>query len=129
MGYRSDVMCIMYARDAKDVDKVDAGGMTFIKAWLNNRLNEEEKNLFEFDHDDMVVFSVESWKWYDNYLPIQRLMNLFTEFDQALCGGADGDGSCCLEFMRVGESYDDVEHHDSSNSHGRLSLSRSIQID
>jgi hypothetical protein len=126
MGYRSDVMCIMYARDAKNVDKVDAGGMTFIKAWLNSRLNEEEKNLFEFDLDDMVVFSVEQWKWYESYPDIQRLDRLFEEFME-LCDTSNSGYH--MEFMRVGESYDDVETRYSDWNHGLLSLHRSIYID
>ena len=123
MGYRSDVTCIMYTNKPDD-----KGAGAIMTTWLKQHIHEDDMDSFEF-RDTEVIFIAESWKWYDNYLPIQRLMNLFTEFDQALCGGADGDGSCCLEFMRVGENYDDVEHHDSSNSHGRLSLNRSIQID
>jgi hypothetical protein len=126
MGYRSDVMCIMYARDVKDVDKVDEAGMAFIKAWLNSRLAEEDKNLFEFDHDDMVVFSVEQWKWYDSYSDIQRLDKLFADFME-LCD--ESNGNYYLEFMRVGESYDDVETRYSQPCHGLLSLHRSIYID
>lgn len=123
MGYRSDVTCIMYTNKPDD-----KGAGAIMSTWLKQHIHEDDMDSFEF-RDTEVIFIAESWKWYDNYLPIQRLMNLFTEFDQALCGGADGDGECCLEFMRVGENYDDVEHHDSNNSHGRLSLSRSIQID
>jgi hypothetical protein len=123
MGYRSDVTCIMYTNDPKD-----KGAGAIMSAWLKHHIHDDDIQYFEF-HDTEVIFLAEDWKWYESYLPIQRLMNLFTEFDQALCGGADGDGSCCLEFMRVGESYDDVEQHDSNNSHGRLSLSRCIRIE
>lgn len=126
MGYRSDVMCIMYARDNKDVDKVDEAGMAFIKAWLNSRLTEEEKNLFEFDHDDMVVFSVDSWKWYESYPDIQRLDKLFEDFME-LCD--EYESGYYMEFMRVGESYDDVETRYSDKNHGLLTLRRSIYID
>ncbi len=126
MGYRSDVMCIMYARDVKDVDKVDEAGMAFIKAWLNSRLTEEDKNLFEFDHDDMVIFNVQSWKWYESYSDIQRLDKLFEDFME-LCD--EGDGDYNMEFMRIGESYDDVEMRNSDQHHGILSLHRSIYID
>jgi hypothetical protein len=125
MGYRSDVICIMYARDVKDVDKVDEAGMAFIKAWLNSRLTEEEKNLFEFDHDSMVVFSVEQWKWYDSYPDIQRLEKLFEDFME-LC---EVGNNYRMEFMRVGENYDDIEMRESDNSHGLLRLKRSIYID
>lgn len=125
MGYRSDVTCIMYTNKPDD-----KGAGAIMTTWLKQRIHDDGTDIdyFEF-HDTEVIFRAEQWKWYESYPTVQRLMNLFTEFDQALCGGADGDGACCLEFMRVGENYDDVELHDSNNSHGRLRLSRSIHID
>ncbi len=123
MGYRSDVTCIMYTNKPDD-----KGAGAIMTTWLKQNIPETAIDYFEF-HDNEVIFIAEDWKWYESYPEIQRLEKLFTEFDQTLCGGADGDGACCIEFMRVGESYDDVEVRDSNNSHGRLSLSRCIRIE
>ncbi len=122
MGYRSDVTCIMYTNKPDD-----KGAGAIMTTWLKQHIHDDDIQYFEF-HDTEVIFIVEDWKWYDGSSHVVRLEKLFTEFDQTLCGGADGDGACCLEIMRVGESYDDVELRDSNNSHGRLSLSRSIRM-
>jgi hypothetical protein len=122
MGYRSDVTCVMYASEPNG--ERDEKGMAFVKAWLNTHIAEEDKELFEFN-DDMVVFSVEQWKWYDSYSDIQRLDKLFEDFME-LC---DEGSNYRMEFMRVGESYDDVEVRESDTSQGLLRLKRSIYID
>jgi hypothetical protein len=122
MGYRSNVMCVMYA--SKPDGECDEAGMAFIKAWLKSHIAEEDKELFEFN-DDMVVFSVEDWKWYESYPNIQRLDKLFEDFME-LC---DEGSNYRMEFMRVGESYDDVEVRESDTSQGWLRLSRSVYID
>ncbi len=123
MGYRSDVTCIMYSRDPDG--KRDEAGMAFIKAWLNSYMAEEDRDLFDFDLPDMVVFSVDSWKWYDSYPDIQRLEKLFEDFME-LC--AEYESSYHMEFMRVGENYDDVELRISNYAQGLLGLNRSIYI-
>ena len=122
MGYRSDLTCVMYASEPNG--ERDEKGMAFVKAWLNTHIAEEDKELFEFN-DDMVVFSVEQWKWYDSYSDIQRLDKLFEDFME-LC---DEGSNYRMEFMRVGESYDDVEVRESDTSQGLLRLKRSIYID
>lgn len=122
MGYRSNVMCVMYASEPNG--GCDEKGMAFVKAWLKSHIAEEDKELFEFN-DDMVVFSVEQWKWYESYPNIQRLDKLFEDFME-LC---EEGSNYRMEFMRVGESYDDVEVRESDTSQGLLRLKRSIYID
>lgn len=122
MGYRSDVTCVMYASQPNG--ERDEAGMAFVKAWLNTHIAEEDKELFEFN-DNTVVFSVEQWKWYDSYSDIQRLEKLFEDFME-LC---DEGSNYRMEFIRVGENYDDIETRDSYNAHGLLKLKRSIYID
>ena len=123
MGYRSDVTCVMYASEPNG--ERDEKGMAFVKAWLKSHIAEEDNDYFEFDHPDMVVFSVERWKWYDSYPDIQRLENLFEDFME-LC---ERGSNYRMEFIRVGEDYEDIEMRESDNSHGLLRLKRSIYID
>ena len=122
MGYRSDVTCVMYAREPNG--ERDEAGMAFVKAWLNTHIAEEDKELFEFN-DNTVVFSVEQWKWYESYHDIQRLEKLFEDFME-LC---ERGSNYRMEFIRVGENYDDIERRESDTSHGLLRLKRSIYID
>lgn len=126
MGYRSDVMCIMYAADA--FGHTDKGGMAFVKAWLKNRLaNDEHEMLERFDfQDDMVVFEAQGWKWYESYSDIQRLDKLFADF-RMLCD--ESDNTYHIEFIRIGENIDDIEIRESNHCRGWLRVSRSIYID
>lgn len=126
MGYRSDVMCIMYAADA--YGKVDEAGMAFIKAWLKNRLaNDEHEMLERFDfQDDMVVFEAQGWKWYESYADIAMLDKLFADFTE-LCN--EGENTYHIEFIRIGENTDDIDIRESNLCRGWLRVSRSIYID
>lgn len=126
MGYRSDVMCVMYA--ARSDGKVDEAGMAFIKAWLKNRLaNDKHEMLERFDfQDDMVVFEAERWKWYESYTDIAMLDKLFADFTE-ICNEADN--TYHIEFVRIGENIDDIEIRESDNCHGWLRVNRSIYID
>jgi hypothetical protein len=112
----------MYAREPNG--ERDEAGMAFVKAWLNTHIAEEDKELFEFN-DNTVVFSVEQWKWYESYHDIQRLEKLFEDFME-LC---ERGSNYRMEFIRVGENYDDIERRESDTSHGLLRLKRSIYID
>lgn len=125
MGYRSDVMCIMYA--TTPTGEMDEGGMAFIKAWLRNRLNEDELDLFDLNDDHMVVFEVEDWKWYDSYADIAMLDKLFADFIE-ICD-ADDTNHYYLEFVRIGEDYTDIEFRASNHNHGWLRVSRAVYID
>ena len=122
MGYRSDVTCVMYASEPNG--ERDEKGMAFVKAWLNTHIAEEDKELFEFN-DNTVVFSVEQWKWYDSYHDIQRLEKLFEDFME-LC---ERGSNYRMEFIRVGEDYEDIEMRESDTSQGLIRLKRSIYID
>lgn len=124
MGYRSDVMCIMYA--ARSDGTVDEAGMAFIKAWLKNRLNEDALDLFDLNDDYMVVFEVDGWKWYESYDDIAMLDKLFADFIE-ICD--EGDNNYHLEFIRIGEDYTDIEVRESNHCQGWLRVNRSIHVD
>lgn len=122
MGYRSDVTCIMYTNDPKD-----KGAGAIMTTWLKQHIHEDDMQCFEF-HDTEVIFIAEDWKWYESYLPIQRLEKLFTDFQETFCH-QHHDSLYGYEFIRVGEEYTDVEHHEAGVCGGRLVLSRCIRIE
>ena len=124
MGYRSDVTCIMYTQNPKD-----KGAGTVLNMWLKQNINDADMQYFEF-HDTEVLFIAEDWKWYESYPDIQRLEKLFMDFKAAFCGEENPyDCNYAYEFIRVGESYDDIETDEAGASMGRISLSRSIRIE
>ena len=121
MGYRSDVTCIMYTNKPDD-----KGAGAIMTTWLKQHIHDDEIDYFEF-HDTEVVFTAEQWKWYPDYPSIRRLEKLFADFQETFCA-EHHDSKYGYEFMRVGESYDDVEHYEAGVCGARLSLSRSIDI-
>ena len=122
MGYRSDVTCIMYTQNPNDT-----GAGAVMTTWLKQRLHESDLQYFEF-HDTEVIFIAEDWKWYETYPDIQRLEKVFDDFKETFCHQG-WQSPYAYEFMRVGESYDDVETDMAGATMSRINLSRCIRID
>lgn len=121
MGYRSDVTCVMY-----HVDKA-AENTLIIKEFIRQRITPELMEYFNFD-DWGGVFEVEQWKWYESYSDIQMLEKLFNDYKEAFCEGGYAS-QYAIEYIRVGESYDDIETQEAGGTLGRLHVSRAIIID
>jgi hypothetical protein len=123
MGYRSDVTALMYYKEDTPESKA------IIKEFIRQRV---PSNIFEsecFYYDGWgVKFEAEQWKWYEIYTDIQILEKLFADYKEAFCHGGY-DSLYAFEFVRVGESYDDIETDEAGASRGRLSDDRSIRID
>ena len=121
MGYRSDVTALMYGRENTPENTA------IIKEFIRQRINDDVSHYFDYDGWG-VKFEAEQWKWYDTYADIQMLEKLFAEYKEAFCEGGY-DSLYAFEFVRVGESYDDIETDEAGCNQGRLSVSRSIVID
>ena len=124
MGYRSDVVCIMYATNA------DVVRQAMVNEWLRQRIPEGDEKLFEI-RDDRAVFRVKQWKWYEDYEEVKVLSSLFSEFAQTFClDERDRDNSdYAVEFIRVGEDYEDIETWANGQSEYRLYVERTITVD
>ena len=124
MGYRSDVVALMYSKGDKPEDRA------MIKEFIRQRITPELMENFDFDGWG-VKFEAEQWKWYSDYDDIKMLEKLFDEYQEAFCGGHGVDYDCkyAYEFIRVGESYDDIETHEAGAEQGRLSVDRFIRVE
>ena len=124
MGYRSDVAALMYSKGGTPEE------VAIIREFIRQRVTPELMKYFDFDGWG-AVFEVEQWKWYESYADIQMLEKLFDEYQEAFCGGHGVDYDCkyAYEFIRVGESYDDIETHEAGAEQGRLSVDRFIRIE
>lgn len=121
MGYRSDVVALMYGKEDTPEDKA------IIKEFIRQRVTPELMDYFDFDGWG-AVFEVEHWKWYEGYADIDLLEKLFKEYQDTFCEGGY-DAAYAYEFVRVGESYDDIETNEAGHSLNRLSVARSIRIE
>lgn len=128
MGYRSDVVCIMYAKDE--------GAQPIINEWVRQRIPEGLSDNFELT-EDAAIFRADQWKWYDDMSPVKDLLAMFAEYRETFCTGQDeheqilafGRDGYVQEFARVGEALDDNEYEIYGVPDYRLHIQRGITID
>jgi hypothetical protein len=110
MGYRSDVSIIIYGTD-RDITAFKAGervkgypkGMTHhpLDEPVENKAYHERLVYHTDDGETMLEFNWFNIKWYETYPHIAYWEQLMSLFDQAF-------PSLCMEFVRLGESTDDI---------------------
>jgi hypothetical protein len=116
MGYRSDVVCIMYAKDE--------GAQPIVNEWVRQRIPEGTADCFHLG-DDAATFKADQWKWYDDMSPVKDLLAMFAEYRETFCTSQ----GYAQEFVRVGEALDDNEFETYGHSDYRLHIQREISID
>lgn len=128
MGYRSSVVCLMYGNN-------DIGDNTIVKEFVRSRVEAYSGDAAghvkaSFNYDGWGVrFQADDWKWYDSYPNIQFLEALFDEFEELVIGDDASNTSYALEFVRVGESIEDIEERMRGAIEGRLNVDRTIYVD
>ena len=121
MGYRSDVVALMYGKGNTPEDKA------MIKEFIRQRVTPELMENFDFDGWG-VKFEAEQWKWYSDYDDIKMLEKLFAEYKEAFCEG-NYDAAYAFEFARTGEACDDTEMDAAGCNQCRLHVRRTIIVD
>lgn len=121
MGYRSDVVALMYGKENTPENTA------IIKEFIRQRVTPELMEHFDFDGWG-VEFMAEQWKWYESDDVIKMLEKLFKEYQDTFCEGGY-ESQYAYEFIRVGESYDDIETHEAGCGQGRLRVDRRIAVD
>ena len=128
MGYRSDVVAIVYALHepfaGQTVLAIDKKRYPLLKTLMNTTfkdLVEMWGRHFEwYDKDGVLAFNAESIKWYDSDRDIKAFEAFLHEIER--CGFE-------YEFARVGENRDDIDAYESSNSLGLVQVETKIRID
>lgn len=120
MGYRSDVVALLYTNKPEH--------LPLLKLWLtaNFPMKEFENNIKWFDRG--IILKEEHVKWYDEYDEVKLFNSAVHKFVEEFCeakGAFDG----AYEFMRIGESDDDIESDCCGDYDYLLSCERSIRID
>lgn len=114
MGYRSDVVCLIYPKRDSDLT---ADAIKLIIAAQFPEVQERFSECFEYA-GDTVVFKCSDVKWYPNYSDVAAFMAMLDKLDWL-----DGIE---YEFGRIGEDDNDVETRRSDNSEYRLGVQRSF---
>lgn len=110
MGYRSDLMVLIYPDTDKKAD--DTGPYETLKTLMNTTFKEvtdEFSSFLEWLPDmHCLKFKIDDVKWYESDPDVARFNEMLEFF-------RDESHGYCTEVVRIGEDYDDVE----SNSSGR----------
>jgi hypothetical protein len=131
MGYRSDVLVLIYPDPPDDVDeaavqekydqlkvlmattfKDTIDGTTGVDGFMGY--------MTWMDDECVLKFQLDSVKWYPGYADVQMFEQMMTAFDSDIEG-------YCTEFVRLGEESDDTEErHSGENNQYYLQVRRSI---
>lgn len=116
MGYRSDVQALVYPTTEGDEAQYNQ-----LKVLMNTAYKEAFDlwvDEFKWDDDKLVLkFSAVGVKWYTSYTDVSRVEAFF-------CGAEDL--GYAVEFVRVGEDYNDIETRYSTDCSYYLSVRREI---
>jgi len=121
MGYRSYGKIVFYATIPEN--------HAAIKLWVDENFPKKDFDYEEriVDGRTLMVFSFEDWKWYDSYPEIQDI----TKAMEAFCVLFDGDDVSvqgAMEFIRLGEEFEDIEKRDSGHSEYIIDVNRSVEF-
>lgn len=133
MGYRSDVMALIYpdacASDEQMREKYDQ--LKVLMATTFKGVEEAFGDPYMTWHDAECVlkFNIEDVKWYSSNSEVQ----MFEEMLSTLRNSDPEEGGVpgyCTEFIRIGEDNNDVdEEHNGELLHYYLQVRRSIDCD
>lgn len=111
MGYRSDVTVLIYP----PARKTEAGEEKYqlLKTLVNTTFNHVytcwQNNLWTWHTLDHVLeFNVPDAKWYDGYEEVRNFTTMLEELPAL---------GYCVEFVRIGEDFNDIEREDYSPEH------------
>jgi hypothetical protein len=128
MGYRSDVVAIVYAVHepfaGQTVFAIDKKRYPLLKTLMNTTFKDITDmwgSHFQWDdRNEVLVFKADDIKWYDSDRDIKAFGKFLQETENC---GFD------FECMRIGENHTDIEQHESSRALGFLQVERKIRID
>jgi len=128
MGYRSDVVALVYALHepfaGQAVLAIDKKRYPLLKTLMNTTFKDITDmwgSHFQWDdRNGVLVFKADNIKWYDSDKDIKAFGEFLAESKR--CGFE-------FECMRLGENHTDIEQHESSRALGFLQVERKIRID
>lgn len=117
MGYRSDVAFAFYS-----VDEEHNG---IVNIWLKENLPFKDwVDACFTPMENGYKFYIDNIKWYEDTPDVQRILKVADQFKDLFIYG--DNQVAALEYVRIGENYDDNEEEYYGNVECILSISRSI---
>lgn len=126
MGYRSNVMALVYAGN----DKNEEGGMSMSDEYakLKTLMNTTYKDLLDewgadfqwLDERHVLKFTCDDVKWYPSYPAVVAFSKYLQEIEEL---------GFATEYVRIGEETDDIDEQYSERAEYYLSVSRVINCE
>ena len=126
MGYRSDVMALIYADVAdQDVSRSRYAQLKLLMATTFKEVSDSfGRGMTWMDGPSVLKFEFNDIKWYESYPDVIAFEWMLAEFANA---DEDGIEGYCTEFIRVGEEANDVEQrHSGDHNEYHLCVRRTI---
>ena len=121
MGYRSDVVCIIYPHgEGVDIKEKYALLKTLMATTFKDVVKEWSQVMEWIDEGCILEFDIPDVKWYGNYPEVKLFEDMRERFE------ADEFEGIAVEFIRVGEESDDIDQHHSMSGEYYLGTQTSI---
>jgi hypothetical protein len=113
MGYRSDVMVVIYP-DACVDDGQERERYEQLKVLMRTTFKELWEDDFGgnaewIDDSHVLKFDIQNVSWYKSYPDVRRFEDMLSTLNGDPNDADDVIGGYCTEFMRVGEDDNDIE--------------------
>lgn len=132
MGYRSDVKIVFYlTKEPHDTPPTDTNpilSFAALKLWFDETYPVSEAKEWDATIDygeDYILTTYQDVKWYPSYEHVIAVEATLEKFSAAFRSD-ERDHRGSYEFVRTGESEDDVEADRSSYADYRLNVARDI---
>ena len=128
MGYRSDVVLVMYAMDKKDYPTLQVWFSQFEQEIAELDLARCFKTIdmsATCNDNKAIVFEATDTKWYDSYAEVKFINWLHTHFRNAFQNEGTED-LYNYEFIRIGEDTTDIEEDCGNHGFNLIGVSRVI---
>jgi len=131
MGYRSEVVLAvskkMMPHFLGHLSQCDDSAYKFV-------FMETDKKIEDYDGEGTTVFSWDHVKWYESYPEVKAINDFIamnTDYLGSICEDVEefqsGDYDEHIRFVRIGESYDDIEEEGYLCS-SDIAISRSVSF-
>jgi hypothetical protein len=130
MGYRSDVMALIYPDWHNEEDEREKyEQLKVLMATTFKAVSDEfgDPYMVWMDKDCVLQFNLPEVKWYPSYPGVKMFDDMMSAFDGTTAIGEGGIDGYHTEFVRIGEDRDDTEErHTGDNNQYYLRVRRSI---
>lgn len=124
MGYRSDLMVLIYPSERDDAEALYGQLKVLMNTTYKHVMDEFGEYAQWVDGAMALKFDIQDVKWYESYTDVQAFEAMMRDFDTYADDSLDG---YCTELVRIGEDDEDlVRRYTGDSNRYLLGVSRRI---